>query len=149
VDKIIDHMNNYVPPKTDFREEMRKVEQELFDHHTGFLIGNQALDFRKQDGVTEIEESIQANTVERRLNDALFADIESGKVSLDRSPAFIGCVSNFSNFLDLFRKTIRNLELGVPCVVLSRSNTTQHMYRWAVLLASLMEKHGVPSGMLT
>jgi len=57
-------------------------------------------------------------------------------------------VSNFSNFLDLFRKTIRHVELGVPCLVLSRSNTSQHCYRWFQLLQALSSEHGVPSNLL-
>jgi hypothetical protein len=47
---------------------MREIEKELLTDHAGFLIGNQALDFCKQDGVTEIEESTMANAVERRMN---------------------------------------------------------------------------------
>ena len=51
-----------------------QIEEEIFESHAPFLIGNQAVDFLKQDGVTEIEESVQANLVERRLNDKLLAD---------------------------------------------------------------------------
>ena len=149
VGQIIEHINKYKPPKHDYRAEVRAVEQTLLTQYPGFLIGNQAVDFRKQDGVTEIEESIQANVVEQRMNDLLLADETSGKVLVKRHAAFVGCVSNFSNFLDLFRKTLRNVELGVPCVVLSRNNTTQHMYRWTELLAQLFDKNGIDAGMVT
>ena len=148
VEEIVSHMKNF-QPKHDYRESIRKVEAEIFETFPAALIGNQAVDFRKQDGVTEIEESVQANLVERRLNDLLLADENDGKVKICRAPAFVGCVSNFSNFLDLSRKCLRNIELGVPAVILSRRNTTQHMYRWAKLLIDLMEKHGVDPGLVT
>jgi hypothetical protein len=149
VDSVISHMQTFSPPKTDLRTELRAIEQELLTKYAATLVGNQAVDFKKQDGITEIEESVEANTVERRLNDLLLSDEIAGKVTIHRNPALVGCVSNFSNFLDLFRKTIRNLELGVPVVVLSRSNTAQHTYRWFQVLNSLLAKYNVDPGMLT
>lgn len=170
---IAAHMGGFAP-RRDYRAGVRAAEAELFAAHADALIGNQALDYRKQDGVTEIEESVQANLVERRLNDALLADETAGAVRINRAPAYVACVSNFSNFLDLSRKTLRNVEVGVPVVVLrvrgagkekkkggrepsharpvrrrSRSNTTQHCYRWFQILLALFETHGVDVGLLT
>ena len=149
VDAVIEHMRTYTSPKKDYRQEIRAMEEEIFAEHAAFLIGNQAVDFKKQDGVTEVEESVQANLVERRLQDMLLEDEEAGKVVINRAPAYVGCVSNFTNFLDLSRKGLRNMELGVPIVVLSRSNTAQHMYRWVQLLHQLMPKYGIDAGMVT
>jgi hypothetical protein len=90
-----------------------------------------------------------ANTVERRLNDLLLQDEANCVLQVNRQPIYVSCVSNFSNFLDLFRKTIRSLEVGVPVVILSRSNTAQHCFRWTQLLAELMKEQDVDSGMIT
>eukprot|EP01052_Picozoa_sp_SAG31_P010572 SAG31_NODE_582_length_13925_cov_32.209967_3_plen_80_part_00 len=70
------------------------IEDELLSTHAAALISNQALDFKKQDGVTEIEESLEANVVERRLNDSLIDDEFLGKLTIGRDVAFVGCVSN-------------------------------------------------------
>lgn len=56
--------------------------------------------------MTEIEESLEANPVERAMVDDLLADERAGLITLRRDPAFVGAVSNFSNFLDLCRKTL-------------------------------------------
>ena len=40
----------------------------------------------------EIEESLEANVVERKLNDLLLADEAAGKVRIQRDVALVGCV---------------------------------------------------------
>jgi hypothetical protein len=149
VQELKDHIRTFQSPYTDLRPQIRRIEQDIFTNHSGFLIGNQCMDFQKQDGITEIEEAIMANTIERRLNDLLLADEADGVVSINRKPIYVSCVSNFTNFLDLSRKTIRSLEVGIPCVILGRSNTSQHPYRWTQLLVKLLAEHNVDPGMLT
>jgi hypothetical protein len=149
VKALKEHISTYKSPYTDLRDKMRAIEASLLTEHAGFLIGNQCLDFGKQDGITEIEESGMANVVEQRLNDLLLRDEASGMISVNRQPIYVSCVSNFSNFLDMFRKTIRSIECGIPCLVLSRSNTSQYCYRWTQLLLGLMQKAEIDPGMLT
>jgi len=149
-DAVLRHIQTFRPPKTDYRAEFARIDQTVLSlPFAAEIIGNQALDFRKQDGITEVFESVEANAVERRLNSALYEEELAGNIVIKRFPAFIGCVSNFSNFLDLCRKVMRNMELGVPVVVLSRNNTTQHMFRWTLILLDLMRKESVDLGMLT
>jgi len=148
VDQVLEHIKTLNVGK-DFRSEVRCIEARLLSEHAALLIGNQALDFHKQDGVTEIEESIEANVVERKLNDLLLEDELAGRVRIQRHVALVGCVSNFSNFLDLCRKTLRNIELGIPVLILSRSNTTQHMYRWVQLLLEEMQREGLDTSLVS
>lgn len=144
------HIQTFQSPYMDLRTIIRHIEEKLLTDYAGFLIGNQAVDFQKQDGVTEMEEATMANAVERRLNDMLLDDEKKGILTISRKIIYISCVSNFTNFLDLFRKTLRSLEVGIPCVILGRSNTSQHSYRWAELLVDLMQKEGVKEmGMVT
>ncbi|KAL3942354.1 MAG: hypothetical protein SGARI_000295 [Bacillariaceae sp.] len=149
VQAMKDHILNYKSAKNDLREPLRRIEQKFLNEYAGFLIGNQCLDFQKQDGITELEESIMANHVERRLNDLVLREEETGKISVNRQPIYVSAVSNFTNFLDLFRKTIRSMELGIPCVVLGRTNTVQHSYRWTKLLMDLCQEEGIDPGMIT
>jgi hypothetical protein len=150
VDALKTHMKTYKSQYKDLRVPIRRIESKLLGEYAGFLIGNQCVDFQKQDGVTEMEEATMANAVERRLNDLLMQDEEDGKLTISRKIIYVSCVSNFTNFLDVFRKTLRSLELGIPCVVLGRSNTVQHSYRWTELLVDLMRQEGIEDpGMLT
>lgn len=144
------HICSYQSPVRDQRDLIRQVEEDIFTHHAGYLIGNQCVDFGKQDGVTEIEEAVMANTVERRLNDLLLHDEQAGILTVDRRPQYVACVSNFSNFLDLSRKTLRSLEVGIPVIILGRSHTSQHVFRWVELLLDLaVVKAGMDAGMIT
>mmetsp|Transcript_2700 Transcript_2700/g.4083 ORF Transcript_2700/g.4083 Transcript_2700/m.4083 type:complete len:706 (+) Transcript_2700:156-2273(+) len=150
VEKIKNFLQSFKSPYSDLRLKMRAIEQELLTTYAGSLIGTQCLDFGKQDGITELEEATMANAVERYLNDLLLKEELDGKIKISRAPIFVSCVSNFTLFLDLFRKTLRSLELGIPCVILGRTNTSQHHYRWAELLLTLMKKHQIADlGMLT
>ncbi|KAL3915797.1 MAG: hypothetical protein SGILL_005477 [Bacillariaceae sp.] len=149
VKALKDHIAMYKSNATDLREPLRRIEQKFLNEYAGFLIGNQCLDFQKQDGITELEESIMANHVERKLNDLVLREEEAGKITVNRQPIYVSAVSNFTNFLDLFRKTIRSMELGIPCVVLGRSNTVQHSYRWTKVLMDLCKEEGIDTGMIT
>ena len=143
LERLVEHAATFRPARADLRAAVRRAEATMLTKHAGELIANQTLDFGKQDGVTEIEESLQANEVERRLNDQLWKTEEAGVISVPRRVALVPCVSNFSHFLDMCRKTIRLIEIGVPAMVLSRTHTQQYCYRWAALLAQELQAEGV------
>lgn len=152
VDKVLEHLREFTPRARDLRGQIRAIEEDMLGAHsknTAALVANQAMDFFKQDPFTEIEEAGQAWVVERSLNDALLADEVAGVLEISRAPAFVGAVSNFSNFLDLCRKMFRNLEVGVPVILLSRNNTTQHMFRYFQILVERLSSRGVDAGMAT
>lgn len=89
VQSLLQHIQTYQSPYTDLRPSMRRIEHRLLTEYAGLLIGNQCLDFGKQDGVTEMEESTMANSVERKLNDMLFQDEQDGKIGIIRKPIFV------------------------------------------------------------
>ena len=149
VDALTQHATTFSPPRSDLREAVRRVEARMLSKHGGALIANQTLDFGKQDGVTEIEEAIQANPVEQRLNDQLWDAEEAGTLVIPRRVALVPCVSNFSHFLDMCRKTLRLVEVGVPVMVLSRSHTSQYPYRWVAVLAEELAAEGIDPRYLT
>ena len=146
------HATSFAPPRVDLRDAVRRVEASLLapdGPYAGVLIANQTLDFGKQDGVTEIEEAIQANPVEQRLNDELWSAEGVGAIAIPRRTILVPCVSNFSHFLDMCRKTLRSIELGIPVMVLSRSHTSQYPYRWVEALSSELAAAGVDPGYLS
>lgn len=108
---LTEHATTFHPAPADLREPVRAAEARLLSAaHFGQLVAHQTLDFGKQDGVTEIEEALQANPVERRLNNQLWEAEARGELVIPRRAIFVPCVSNFSHFLDLCRKTLRTLE---------------------------------------
>lgn len=147
--------NNENNEPLDFRPAVRTIEQLLFQTYVGSLVGNQCLDFQKQDGVTEMEEALAANAVERRLNDLLWVELTHGRVRFGggggtRRPIYVSTVSNFTNFLDLSRKTLRSLEVGIPVIVLGRhASCQQHVYRWTQLLVDLCSDAGIDPSMVS
>ena len=84
IDGILDHLRDFDSVR-DQRSTVRSVERALFTDHAAALIGNQTLDFGKQDGVTEIEEALEASEVERRLVDQLLDDEEKGVLRIERA----------------------------------------------------------------
>ena len=48
------HIITFKNYKKDLRVPLREIEKALLTEHAGELIGNQCIDFQKQDGITEV-----------------------------------------------------------------------------------------------
>ena len=103
VKELMDHIKSYSSTSKDLRTPLRKIEQALLTKHSGFLVGNQCVDFQKQDGVTEIEEAIMANTIERKLNDMLLRDESNGQLSISRKPIYGRCCNDKVLLREIFK----------------------------------------------
>ncbi len=66
VQELKEHIRTFKSPYTDLRPQIRQLEEDILTNHARLLLCNQCVDFQNQDGLTDIEDVIMANTLERR-----------------------------------------------------------------------------------
>lgn len=90
VDDLLDHVRSYESPYMDLRPQVRRIEEKLLGEYAGLLIGNQCLDFGKQDGVTEMEE---VSSLIQSCRETL-PSIPFARISSSFSPPFSSILSS-------------------------------------------------------